>query len=794
MIRNYLKIAVRNLMKHKGFSAINIFGLAVGMAFSIVIFLYVQHELTYDGFHENADRIFLVLKERHTPEGIRELDDTWVPMLPEMESSFPGIAGGTRIFDRDLWVRCNEKKFLEEVTYADPSVLDIFSFSLARGDAATALSDKNRAVISKAIAQKYFGDRDPIGKVLEVDFDKKFVITGVLNDVPDNSSIRTGILASFASAIDPGDEEANHNWGGSFLYTYLLLNDGTAAGSLEARFPSMVEKIWNNEGPNSSEKLKLRLLPLRDFHDWEFKTNRFAYILVMIAASILLIASINFMNLSTARSIHRAGEIGLRKVLGAGRAQIAKQFLGESMVVCTLSVLFSVVIVEMLLPVFNDLFGVNLELLYLDSVATMSGLLLLVLAVGLLSGLYPAFILSRFLPIESLRRSVGKSSGSLGLRNILVVIQFAISVTLIIGAGIIWQQIQFMRLHDLNFEKDNIVAIPVGLSDFADPDEGANRLEAWKSTLLADPGVESVAASMGVPGRPVEWAVFATPKNWNQEAPLRVRLTAIDANFLSTYEIPLSAGRNFSEFFTSDREESIIVNEAFVKAAGWQEAVGKEVESGRRRRTIVGVTKDYNFESLQSEVKPIIHVYRTAESRALDFVSVRVKPERLTVTMANLTTAWASLDPSRSFDYFFVDDAFDRLYKSEEKMVGFVGLFSLLAVVIASLGLLGLASFTVARKTKEIAIRKVIGASVGNIIFLISRKFLALVILANVIAVPVAYYLMSAWLNDYPYRVSMDPGVFVLAAIAALFFAWLTIGFQTFRAAVSNPVEALKYE
>ena len=796
MFRNYLKITFRNIIRYKSFSLINILGLAVGIASSILIFLFVRNELGYDSFHKNANNIYLIQKYRHTAVGLKVLNDTWIPLASKLKSDYPEIVNSTRLFNQDVWVQTdNNRKFRENVTFADPSIFTVFTFPLKTGDPESVFKNKYSLVISERIAEKYFGNQNPVGKKLKLDFGKdEFVVTGVLKKVPQNSTISADLIAPFASVIDESDPKTANNWNGAFLYTFIQLKNETLKGELETKLPTMVKSTWGEDGPNGSKQLDLKLLPLQDWHNDENQTRTFAYILLCIAGVILIIASVNFMNLSTSRSMERAKEIGMRKVLGAGKIQLVKQYLGESIFLSFVSLVIALGITELLLPVLNNLYNLEISSGFFNQSSTILVLLGITLTVGITSGVYPAFVLARFKTIDSLGGKIKATRGGKIFSNSLVTIQFALSVILVAGTLIVWSQTNFMKSHNTNFKKNNIVVLSVALSDFADRETAVNKIELFKNEILKQNGIMNISSSMSVPGNVTNANVFASPEHWQSPQPLRMRITANDEDFFTIYHIPFVEGRNFSKDMPSDKKDAIILNKSAMQDMGWQTAVGKKVKIGGRLFDVIGVVKDYNTESLKNEVRPLIHFYRTTASSAPRFISISYSGIKTASLLGVLKSNWKKLDPERDFDYFFVDKQYESLYKSQDRMVTVVSYFSILAMIIASLGLFGLLAFSIIQRRKEIGIRKVLGSSVPGILLILTKKYLLLILLANLIAWPVSYYLMNQWLKDFAYRISINPIVFVLAAIVVFTIAVVTIIFQSVKAAAANPVKSLRYE
>lgn len=806
MFANYLKITFRNLLRHRGHAFINILGLSIGIAAAILIFLYARNELSYDAFHENGDKTYIVYKERNTATGTQILYDTWIPLANELKQDYPEVVSASRAFTRNRWVISGDNKFQDRVTYADPAFLEIFTFPLADGGSESVLKERSAVILSQEIAEKYFGNENPIGKTISINYRNEYTVRGILAPVPENSTIEVDLLVNVESLIDPDDEDAQQNWNSAFLETYIQLNTAESAAALQAKLPGLVEKTWGTDGPNGSKNHQLKLLPITGFYNAQTSANRYAYILLGIAAMILLIASINFMNLATSRSLDRAREIGMRKVLGAQRMQLIWQFLGESLMLSMLALIIGVGLAKLLLPAFNTLYELTLTFDIGANLPVIGTLLLLGLSVGLISGSYPALVLSGFKPIDTLKNASGMAKEKFGgkwrhrllstanVRKTLVVVQFGLSIILILGTIIVWQQIEHMKSQDLNFRQDNIVAIPVNVGDFSDREAAAVHLQALKDELLQTAGIRGVASSSGVPGEYPNMNTFAWPEDWQREEPLRIRVAVADENFFEVFGMEILEGRNFSTEFSTDADEAIILNEAAVEAMGWQTAIGKTVRRGNRPFTVIGVVKDFHFESLQNEIIPVIHHYRPTESRAHNYMSVAVAGKNLSGVLSLLQDKWVSLDPQRSFDYFFVNERFAEQYRAEERMGTVSGFFSLIAISIACLGLFALASFTVARKTREIGIRKTLGATVPGIVRLIATSFLKLVVVALAVAGPLAYFLMDRWLADYPYRIAIGWEVFAATIAVTLLITALAIGYQTIRAALSNPVDALRYE
>jgi putative ABC transport system permease protein len=803
MFRNYLTVAVRNLVRHKVHSFINISGLAIGMACCILILLFVQDELSYDRTHENADRIYRILVEYSTGSGqTGKIEATSGPMAPALLDEYPEVIHAVRIRPGgEVLVGYGDKRFYEErFCFTEPGIFDVFTFPLIKGDPKTALKEPDSIVITEEIARKYFGDEDPMGKTLRVDNKQDYRITGVLQKVPSNSHFGFDLFASIGSLSGILEHRFN-NWGSFMLETYLLLPEGYPPAQLEEKFPLFIEKYMGEMISASGLKFAFYLQPLTRIHlysnmDYGIGSEgdiRSIYVVSAIAFFILLIACINFTNLSTARSANRAKEVGMRKVVGANRLQLIKQFLGESVLLSFIALLLSVALVELFLPAFNTLSGKELTIGYCDNHLLLFCLFGIALLVGIFSGGYPAFFLSAFQPVEVLKGSPKRGLKSPLLRRILVVFQFVISIILIIATGIVYDQLNYMRNENLGFDREQVVVMPI-LRDKSLKE----RYESIKSELLQHPGILSAAASSQTPGNSFEG--FSVRREGNTDTAPNERKVMphlfIDYDFIETLGIELATGRNFSKDFATDEKKGFLFNESAVKELGWESpeaAIGKQIEwdGWLKGNTIIGVVKDFHFLSLRHKIGPVaMRIY----PEYFNCISVKIRPDNIPATLAFLETIWRKFAPSYPFEYFFLDDHFEKLYKAEHKLGKIFGFFSLLAIFIACLGLFGLASFATEQRTKEIGIRKILGASISGIVLLLSKEFTKLVIVSNLVAWPVAYWAMNRWLQDFAYRIHIGVGTFLLAGVLALVIALLTVSFQAVKAALANPVEALRYE
>lgn len=786
-----IRLAWRHVTKRKLFSVINIVGLSLGLSAAALMLLYARYEWNFDRFHNGVDRIHLVQKYRFTALGLKILDDTWIPLLPALKAEYPAIESGARVFSTERWVEFDGRKVTEPVTYADASIFDVFSLPLAKGDARTALNDLSSVVLSKTAAEKYFGNADPIGKRVRINFKKEYTVTGVLQPIPANASLRFDFLLPFGDLINLSDPKEANNWGGSFLWTYLKLKENESTSEFETLLQGFVKKQFGDDGPNGSKQMQLRLLGLTEYRNSQTGNRLYIYALSGIAATILLIAGFNYTNLSAVRLIERVREIGVRKACGALRGNIIRQLVGETLMVAGLASVAGVILTDLFLPVINRLYAAEMVLLPVHVAALLGAGLL----IGVIAVVYPALTLSRAAVIGSLKGQWSRRMKGVRLQDVLVVLQFAIAIVLIVGTLGIQKQLDYMQSQKLNFDQDRLISIPLSARDFADREKAGQTVAAFRQKLSQRPEITSVTASYEIPGRIVDANVFATPEGWTAPDPLRMRRTFVDDLFFQTLGIPLIVGRNFDRDRSTEQEESIILNESAAKAMGWgNEAIGKRVRVVGQNWTVIGIVSDYHTESLKSEIRPMILFYRGQESPVYRYLTARLAPGRASDALEAIRSMWQDVDPSRAFEYVFLDDAFRQLYESEIRWGRITALSSGLAVFIACIGLLGLVAISVVQRTKEIGIRKVLGASSGHIVTVLARRYAALVILSNVIAWPLAYIALDRWLRDFAYRTTAGTDIFLISGTMALGVALATIGVHTWRAANRNPVEALRYE
>lgn len=798
MIRNYLKTALRHTARNKAYSLINIAGLAIGMACCILIAQYVAYELSYDNYHLEGDRIFRVAQDGQSQQERRIGAVTSAPMAPALKEDYPQIEYAARMMRvGNLLVKRDEKVFYEErCWFAETDLPRILTISFLEGDSQTALERPMTVVISQRLARKYFGDESPIGQILDIQgFDCE--VTGVLANCPQNTHFKYDLLLSFSTleATGPG---LLSNWFLSNFYTYVKLAPNTDLAAFSEQLKVFAERHVGEELKASGETLILFLQPVRSIHLYSHLIGEtepsgsplYLYIFCTVGFFILLLACINFTNLTTARFTGRAKEVGLRKAVGAGRFRLAVQFLSESVLLSAAALVVALVLVELASPLFNQLTGIGFHIGSLIEPAWLLALIGLAIVVGIASGSYPAFFLSAFHPADILRGTSTSGRGGTTLRKVLVVGQFSISIILVIGTLLAYQQINFMKNKDLGFDKEQKLVIPLGRAARA-----VEGFESIKTEFSRHTGVVGATASAQLPGQHL--SCWTTKLATESDEKLRaMNYMYVDYNFIPQYGIDVLAGSAFGEQNDDELQGGYIINQTAVEQFGFsspQEAVGKRMVGcyDEKEMEIMGVVADFHYRGLQSIVEPLVMLYRP---RMFRNVTLTVRTEDAEQTVAFVKEKWQELFPEYPFDYFFLDASFDRQYRTEEKVSKIFAVFTFLGLFIACLGLLALASYAAERRTKEIGIRKVLGASVGSIVGLLSREFLLLVAIANLIAWPVAYYAMSRWLEEFAYRINIGLGTFLLAALFALIITLITVSSQAIKAALTNPVDTLRYE
>ncbi len=808
MLITYLKSALRNITKNKFYSVLNISGLAIGIAAFVFIFLYVRAELTYDKYHEKASRIYRVESDFTISGKHDQFAIVPVPMGPALKIEFPEVEQFCRFFNAGNEVfKYNDKEFYEERFYfADSTVFDIFTYTMIMGDPRKSLVEPNSIVITKSIAKKYFGSQNPMGEMIEGAGTDKYKVTGVLEDVPFNSHLRFDALISGTTiAAQQGADNFNSMEPLRFwnigVYTYLLLSENSDMKAIHDKFGSFYAKYMKPVGDQINASFNLMSTPLLKTHfysnlsaDLPKGNVTFIYIFSIVAVFILLIAAINYMNMATARSSKRAREVGIRKVAGAYKTQLIGQFLTESILLALISLAIALVLVYFLLPNFNTLSGKEIGF----DVFTNPELILVILGVtvfiGFISGSYPAFYLSSFLPVKVLKgHGIGGTRKGGTLRRVLVVFQFFIAIVMIIGTIVVSGQINYLRDKDLGFTKENMIVLELQDTAFR------NKAESFKQELLKNSNITGVTNSSGIPGNN-QWIQVVKIEKDGQMSDHAMIIAAVDYDFTKTYGLEITNGRDFDKGMGTDAKEAVIVNEATVKQYGWTDnPLGKKITwgagldgTGGRPLKVIGVVKDFHYNSLHNKVEPIMLFI---SERPNYFLSVKVNPENQSQTLKDVEEKWHQFGAKRPFDYKMLAETWDEMYESEQKLGVIFRLATILTIFIALLGLLGLSSFIAEQKTKEIGIRKVMGATLINILGLLYKEFVVLILIAFVIAIPVAWWRLDIWLEtSFVYHINISVAYFLLAGLLAITISLLTLSFHTIKAAMSNPVDAIKYE
>jgi len=783
---NYFKTAARKARRQKGFSFINIAGLAVGMACCLLLVIWIQDELNYDRYHVNAGRIFRVEHAELREGKDFRVASTQAPLASALKTEFPWIEKTVRFGDNGFFIIYGKNRFMEKVFFADPEIFDLFTVPLIKGDPASVLQDRNSIILSEEMARKYFGRDDPMGKVLTLEGWADFKITGVFRNIFRNSHFHFDFLAPFLTYAGRHLDK----WGIYNYYTYLLAGSGFNPESFSAGQAAFIQKYQGNmirPGIN----FRYLLQPLTRIHLYSHAHNEVEpngdisriFIFSAVALFILLIACFNYINFATASFAGRTREVGIRKVIGAGRTQIIGQFLGESLLTSLAALVSAFLLAALLLPAFNTLSEKGLTMNSFFQGRLIAGMIVFMMLTGLLAGSYPAVFLSSVRPTAALSGPGLPRLKASVFRNSLVVVQFIVSIGFIIATLIIARQLSYIRDKDLGFDKEHVVTLPLRDENIL------KRIDAFKAELAGNPAIVSASASSFFPG----------PNTWNQnywregmsenEYPM-IRWLAVDYDFLKTMGIPLTAGRDFSKDYPTDIGGAYVLNETAVKETGLRDPLGKQFSIGQKG-TVIGVIKDFHFDSLHQKIEPLaLKIYPTG----YEYLSVRIRPGRTAEVLDFLRKKWEVFVPGRTFEYSFLDEDIDRLYSAEIRLNRIFIAAASASILVAGLGLFGLTALTARRRTKEIGIRKVLGASVSGITVNLSRELLALVAVANVIAWPLAYFAMQRWLRGFAYRTEIGAKAFLLSGLLALFVALLTVSYQAIRAALANPVESLRYE
>jgi ABC-type antimicrobial peptide transport system, permease component len=781
------------MKKSKAFSFINILGLTVGLTASFLIFLYIRFEVSYDAFHAKADRIYRIVADIKTPtETINSNKPAWA-VPSNLKDEFGEVEAFARFTNADFPARKGDVVFQEdECGFADSTFFSVFDFTLIAGDRKTALKAPFSIVLTESAAKKYFGTEDPMGQTLLIareEFPVK--VTGVMADMPENTRFKTDMLLSMSTLTQKLNEGLDEQWGNYGAEAFVLLRPGADADRLEGKLPDFLEKRNGSEMKQSQMFVTLFLEPLKDVYLYSTRDGsatgkiKNIYIFSMVAVFILLIAAFNFINLTTARSAERAKEVGIRKVVGAARPQLVRQFLGDSVLLCMIAFVFALALSIAVLPLFNQLAGKTISPGIFSGFRYVGVLFAAALGVGLLAGIYPALVLSGFRPVSVLKGRFSAGNRGIVLRKTLVIVQFTVSIALIFGTIIVYRQMQYMRNQNLGFSKERTVVIDT---------KGVSTKEAFKQSLAGMSSVKATAMSGSVPGGGNPGAYSEIENTSGDLQIANLDLYFVDFDYLDLYEIEVVAGRGFSRDFATDSTQAMVMNEAAVKMFGYdnpEDAIGKRFKQWGREGQIIGVVKDFHFRGLQDKIAPLT---LRIEPGSWELVSAKLSTADMVGTMDAIEKAWKAAAPNQPFTYFFLDEYFNRQYRSEEQFGRLFLNFAILAIFISCLGLFGLASYSTSQRVKEIGIRKVLGASVSGIVQMLSSDFVRLVVIAIFVALPAAWWFMHRWLNDFAYHVSVEWWVFAVAALTAVAIALATVSWQAFRAAGANPVDSLRDE
>ncbi len=808
ILGNYVILAIRNLLRQKTYTAINLAGLAIGMSCCLIIFMIVGDEFSYDRFHKNADRLYRITLDAHVQDREFITARSSGPVAASLRETVPEVEAATHIRSRggtpvsDCAIRYGDKAFNEYLLFfADSSFFKVFSCEVLEGDANTFLTQPNTIVITDVIARKYFGDETALGKTLQVDGSSEFMICGVVKEFPRQSHWRFGLLASLVGRHIP----ETPNWLNNSWYTYALLKKGTSRKQAESTFQSIVANhvrpaVEKELGGNWTEMesrgmyYRYRFQPVSSIHlhshldEEAFPPGNAAtvYALIMIAVFILLIACINFMNLTTARSARRAKEVGVRKVLGSHVPQLVFLFVGEAVLLTALAMIFSLGIMELALPLVNDLTSKSLSLEALASPRTLTVLTAFTIFVGALAGSYPAFVLSSFQPANVLKGKLRSGMRGSRLRSLLVVLQFAISIALMVGTMAVYRQLQFIRGRDLGFNKEQMLVVDntwlLG-----------EKCKSFKETLLNRPGIIAAGFTQNLPGNDIGSAAYRREGD-ETSGLIMLRQLWCDYDFLEVMGVRLKEGRFFNREFTTDSSNAVIINERAATLLGYEQPVGGKLigffAEGERTMNVIGVTEDVHYEPLHQPILPMVTLL---SRRAPTRVVLRVQGD-IPAIIHDVKDQWRMFSGGQPFTSYFLDDRLERYYRTDQALGKLFGIFAGVGIFISCLGLLGLVTYATEQRTKEIGIRKALGATTPGIVSLLSKEFVKLVAIANLIAWPVSYFFINSWLQGFAYRIDLGWGVFVLAGGLALIIALLTVSVQTIKAALANPVEALRYE
>jgi len=773
MLNNYVKVFLRGLIRQKGYSFINIAGLAAGMACCILFLLWISDEVSYDRFHENADNLYRTFVNH---EGMRGSTGPWA-LAPVLKEDYPEIINSSRCRIRDLAVKYDEANYYEAVAMVDKEFFEMFTFPFVLGNPATAFDSRLSAVITEQAARKYFGADNPVGKTLTVDNTYDLVVTGVIGDIPSNSHLQFDLLAPVQLV---GEERLGSWWYECF--TYIQLDKNAVPDEVSSKISGVIMKY----DKRTNAQITLDIQPITRIHLYALQGADpviYVYIFSIIAVLILLIACINFINLATARAGGRAKEIGMRKVVGAAKSDIVKQYFGESICASVTALVIAVILVWLFLPAFNTMAGKHLTLNTAGNISTAAGLLGIAIITGMISGSYPALLLSSFRPSEVIKASKQQRAGGLNIRRILVIGQFTAAIVLLIGTLVVYRQLDYIRNKELGLNKEHVAVVTMN-------NELQAGYQSLKDELKMNPNITSVSAATSMPTD----IHSVNPAYWEGKGPedyTRFNFVGVDYDYFETFGMELVQGRSFSEEYPTDNQ-NYIINEVGLKLTGLREPLGKMFSMWDNEGKIIGIVRNFHSKSLHNELSPILFTLRPDWNKRYMFV--KMKPGSISGTIEFIKNKAAEFAPGYPFDFTFLDEAFDRQYRIDRRVGSVFKYFTILAVFISCLGLFGMASFMAQQRIKEIGIRKTLGASTAGIVLLVSREFIGLIFISILIAWPAAYFAVQRLLENYAFRTDINVWIFAAAAALALIIAMLTVGYQTIRAARSNPVDSLRYE
>ena len=789
MIKNLITAAFRHILKNPGYSILNILGLSLGIASALFLIIYVSDEISYDRYHEKADRIYRVSSKITEPDDQFTWNVAQIPFGPQIAKDYPEVEAFVRFIpmNRTLF-RYQDKEYNEEdFYYVDSTLFDIFTYKVLKGEVKSALIEPDKIILTETAAGRYFGNDDPIGKTI-TSGNNSFEVTGVIEDVPFNSHFRFDGVASRNNL-----PKQLGSWGNFGVFTYLLFPEGTDVSAFEKKMQGMYAAYMEPIFGSLNITIEYILEPIKRIHLYSTNANEpvptgsitYVYIFAIVALFLVLIAAMNYMNLSTARSARRAREVGLRKVVGSRRRLLVAQFLSESIIFTTISLIISIVLLAALLPKLNLLAGKSFDLHVVYSPVVLMSLLVVILLVGIIGGSYPAFFLSRFSPVTVLKGEITQGSAGSLFRKILVVIQFTVSVIMIICTLVVFRQLNYLKTMDQGFDQENVVGLQLN-------GQMARKYPVLKLALRENPNIKYVGGTNTAVGEGSGKVLFNVETDQGMSS-RGINFAVVDYDFIEALGIKIVEGREFQEDMPSDTLTGVVVNETFVKRMGWTEAIGKKIELGDEntiRARVIGVMKDYHQTGMYNEIESLLLVTRPLNN----VVYIKLSGENVDETMKYIESTWKELFPDQPFVYTFLSERFSRQFEADEKRGLIFTLFTILTILIACLGLFGLASYTVEQRTKEIGIRKVFGASEGVILRLISRDFLILTSIAIIIAIPVAYYFMSNWLENYVYRSKIGVPLFVIAGLLTILITFITISYKAYQAAIMNPADSIKTE